>query len=480
MREPGWGAAVHSGLVTRAGRSYAGHGVVTLLALAVSSAAAEAQPGAGATAFTDVTVLPMDRPGTLTGQTVLVRDGVITEIGDAAWVRVPAGATVIDGAGRYLMPGLAEMHAHVPPGADPPRDAVEDILFLYVANGITTIRGMLGSDYQIPLARELGEGALLGPTFYVGAPSINGNSAPTPADAERLVRAHAAAGYHLQKIHPGVSRTTWDHMVAVAEEAGLTFGGHVPAAVGLVHAMESGMSTVDHLDGYVQAVASPGVVAQINSGAPIDLEGLVEGIDEDRVEELVAMTVEHDVYVVPTMYLWENLYGTSDPEPFLSQPEMRYVSVAQRDAWRRQAAPGPQGSPQAVRAFIDVRNRILKRLADAGAHVMMGTDSPQLFNVPGFALHREIAVMSRAGMTNQQILESGTVNVGRYVREHLGLEDSFGVVAPGQRADLVLLGSNPLEDLDNLTDRVGVMVRGRWVPRAEIDAGLAALEAKHR
>ncbi len=132
-----------------------------------------------------------------------------------------------------------------------------------------------------------------------------------------------------------------------------------------------------------------------------------------------------------------------------------------------------------MRAFIEIRNRILKQLADAGANVMMGTDSPQMFNVPGFALHREIAVMSEAGMTNQQILESGTVVVGRYVREQLGIDDQFGTVAEGQRADLVLLGSNPLDDLDNLNDRVGVMVRGQWVSRAEIDAGLAALAAKH-
>ena len=110
---------------------------------------------------------------------------------------------------------------------------------------------------------------------------------------------------------------------------------------------------------------------------------------------------------------------------------------------------------------------------------MMGTDSPQMFNVPGFALHREIAVMSEAGMTNQQILESGTVVVGRYVRDHLRLDEDFGTVAVGQRADLVLLGSNPLDDLANLEDRVGVMARGRWVPRADIDAGLAELAAKH-
>jgi imidazolonepropionase-like amidohydrolase len=453
---------------------------MALLAVASSVASASAQAGAGATAFTDVTVIPMDRPGTVPAQTVLVRDGVIAAVGDAASVEIPVGANVIAGAGHYLMPGLAEMHAHVPPGANPARDTVEEILFLYVANGITTIRGMLGSDYQIPLARELEAGSLLGPTFYVGAPSISGTSAPTAEDAERLLRGHAAAGYHLQKIHPGVSRATWDHMVAVAGEVGLTFGGHVPSAVGLVHALETGMSTVDHLDGYVQAIAPAGVVSQINSGAPIDLEGLTRGVNSERIEALVAMTVEHDVYVVPTMYLWQNLYGTSDPEPFLSQPEMRYVSAAQRDAWRRQAAPGPLGSPEALRAFVDARNTILKRLADAGAHIMMGTDSPQLFNVPGFALHREIAVMASAGMTTEQILESGTVTPGRYVREHLQLDDSFGTVAPGQRADLVLLGSNPLDDLGNLTDRVGVMVRGRWISREEIDAGLAALEAKHR
>ena len=444
----------------------------------VGAGCAEPQAEPGTIAFTDVTVLPMDRDGVLTGQTVVVVGDEIREVGSAGDVRVGGGATVIDGAGRYLMPGLAEMHAHVPPGDDPPREAVEDILFLYVANGITTIRGMLGSAYQIPLAREIAAGDVLGPTFYVGAPSINGNSAPTPEAAEDLIRTHEAAGYHLQKIHPGVSLEAWDRMARTAEEIGFTFGGHVPAAVGLEHAIETGMSTVDHLDGYVQALAPAGVVSQINAGT-ISLEGLVNGVDESRIPGLVELSVANDVYVVPTMYLWENLYGTSDAEPFLSQPEMRYVSEQQRQAWRNQSAGGPSGSPEAVAAFLDLRKRILKALADGGAGILMGTDSPQLFNVPGFALHRELQVMADAGMTNRQILESGTVAVGRYVREHLGLSDSFGTIAPGQRADLVLLGANPLDDLDNLNDRVGVMVRGRWVPREEIDRGLEALAAKH-
>ena len=432
----------------------------------------------GLTAFTHVNVLPMTSDAVLADQTVVIADGVIVEVGAANDVEVPGGAMVIDGSGSYLMPGLAEMHAHVPPGDDPPRDEVEDILFLYVANGITSIRGMLGSAYQIPLADEIENGDVLGPNFYVGAPSINGGSAPTPADAERLIRAHVEAGYDLQKIHPGVPLEAWDHMVDVAQAAGLTYSGHVPADVGLVHAIETGMSTVDHLDGYIQAIVSDDVQAQVSAG-PISLGGLARGFDEAKLEEIIAMTIEHDVYVVPTQYLWRNLYGAPNADAMLMQPEMRYVSPETRDGWRRRAEGGGRGPADEVALYLALRDRILKALSDAGAGILMGTDSPQLFNVPGFALHRELAVMSEAGMSNYEILKSGTVTVGEYVASHLGLDGNFGTVEVGQRADLVLLGSNPLNELANLFDRVGVMVRGRWVSREEIDAGLEALAVKN-
>lgn len=453
------------------------HAVLAAAAALAASGSAAAQTAPGTIVFTNVNVLPMNTDQVLPDRVVVVEGGVVTAVGPADDVEAPRGAAIIDGGGGFLMPGLAEMHAHVPPGADPPRDEVEDILFLYVANGVTTIRGMLGSAYQIPLAGEIERGEVLGPNFYVGAPSINGRSAPAPEAAERLVRAHAEAGYHLQKIHPGVSRETWDRMVAVAREVGLTWAGHVPADVGLAHAIESGMSTVDHLDGYVQAIASDDVQAQVGAGR-ISLGGLARGVDEARLEEIVRLTVERDVYVVPTMYLWENLYGAPNPEEMLRQPEMRYVSARTREGWRQRAGRG-RGTPEEVALYLGLRKRILKALSDAGAGILMGTDSPQLFNVPGFALHRELQVMADAGMTNYEILKSGTVAVAAYAASHLGLDGDFGTVAPGQRADLVLLGSNPLDDLANLFDRAGVMVRGRWVGRAEIEAGLEALAAKH-
>lgn len=434
--------------------------VLALLATVPFPATAQ---DAGTYAFTDVTVIPMDRERTLPGQTVVVQNGVITAVGPASEVTVPAGATRIDGTGRFLMPGLAEMHAHVPPAQQrPPQEALNDILFLYVANGVTTIRGMLGSPYQLELRDELARGEHLGPTFYVGAPSVNGNSAPNPDAAAALIRSSAEAGYDLQKIHPGLSRATWDRMVAVARDVGITYGGHVPADVGIEHALATGISTVDHMDGYLEA-------AQVEGG----------GYDDARMRELARRTADAGVYIVPTQYLWENLYGLRSADDALADPEMRYVSEQQRQGWRNQAANRPTLPPDQLQAFVAARDRMLGYLAEAGAPLLMGTDSPQLFNVPGFALHRELDAMAEAGLSNYVILESGTSNVGRYVAEHLGLDDVFGQVAPGHRADLVLLEANPLDDLDHLTRRAGVMVRGRWVPAGDIEAGLRALAAKH-
>jgi len=136
-------------------------------------------------------------------------------------------------------------------------------------------------------------------------------------------------------------------------------------------------------------------------------------------------------------------------------------------------------TPELAQQLLSHRRKLLKALADAHAPMLMGTDSPQMFNVPGFALHRELRLMGEAGLTPYQVLESGTRNVGLYVERDLKQDGKFGTVAVGNWADLVLLDGNPLESLDNIGKRAGVMVRGRWVPKSEIDAGLAALAARY-
>jgi len=457
------------------------------LAIAASlpwAASAHAQTR-GVVAFTDVTVLPMDRDRVLANHTVIVRDGRIATVGPSASVRVPADAQRIDGKGKFLMPGLAEMHAHVQ-GPNAPPELNRDIMFLYVANGVTTIRAMLGAPNQLVLRDQLKKGEVLGPTMYVAAPSLNGNSSPNPDTAMKLVRAHKAAGYDLLKLHPGLTRATYDSAVKVAREVGITFGGHVSQQVGIDHTLEVRQSTVDHLDGYIEgAVADPLKRRIMSPTEQVPFSEWIAGVTDDKLRDLARRTKDAGVWNVPTMFLWESLYGTFSPDSAAQRPEMKYAPKQWVTGWINQknnqakALASGNVTPEAAKQMLAHRRKLLKALADAGAPLLMGTDSPQMFNVPGFALHRELRLMGESGLTPYQVLESGTKNVGLYVERDLKQDGKFGTVAVGNWADLVLLDGNPLQSLDNIVRREGVMVRGRWVPKSELDAGLAALAAKY-
>ena len=453
---------------------------------AVTKDGPAAPPAAAPVAFENVTVLPMDGSArTVAGQTVVERDGRIAWVGPAAGAPLPANAVRVDGRGKFLMPGLAEMHAHVPPQQNVTEQALEELMFLYVANGVTTIRGMLGAPYQLPLRERLAKGELLGPTFYVAAPSLNGNSAPNAETAERLVRQYKEQGYDLLKLHPGLSREAYDAMVRTAREVNIPFGGHISAGVGLARTLEARQASIDHLDGYFEALIPEAMQARMQGGqAPMAEAFLsVKPTDAD-LRRLAAQTKAAGVYNVPTAFLWESLYGPDDPGAG-DRPEMKYVSKPQVDGWltmkRNRLAQDAQNglTPEAIANYLGVRRRVLKALADEGAPLLMGTDSPQLFSVPGFALHREVALMAEVGIPAYTVLESGTANVARYAKATMGMPDDFGTVAVGKRADLLLLDANPLDDVRNLSRRAGVMVKGRWVPASEIEAGLARIAARH-
>lgn len=458
--------------------------VAALIAFVPIRAQTAAASGSrGAVAFVDVSVVPMDREYVLEHQTVVVRNGRITQLGPSRDVRVPPGATHVDGRGKFLMPGLAEMHAHIP-GANAPPQLVRDIMFLYVANGITTIRGMLGAPNQLELRRQTAAGVVLGPTIFVGAPSLNGNSAPDAAAAVRLVREYKTAGYDFLKLHPGLSRAAYDAMVAEARSQGITFAGHVSSDVGLTHTLASRQSTIDHLDGYVDGSVPAELLARTRRGQAT-FGDVVRAIDDAAIHRLAKETRAAGVWNVPTIVLWEHYWGSERAEEMMAWPEMVYAPRNMVNGWVNQKrnvmrSDSAQGiSPEDRRLMLAAHRRILKALADAGAGLLMGTDSPQLFNVPGFALHREIRAMSESGLTPWQILQSGTSNVARYAGTSLRQDSAFGTVRVGNRADLVLLDGNPLADVSNVGRRSGVMVRGRWLARQELDRGLAELAARN-
>jgi hypothetical protein len=427
-------------------------------------------------AITNVTVVPMDSERSVPGQTVIVRDGRISAIGPAGSTDVPTDAVRIEGRGRYLMPGLAEMHAHVPPNPDQAQ-WTEDVLFLYAANGITFARSMLGAPHHLALRERAERGEIVSPRIYTSGPSLNGNSVATPEDGRRMVAEQKAAGYDFLKIHPGLDRPRYDAIVEAAGEAGIALGGHVPADVGLMRALEVGQATVDHLDDYMTVLLPEG--AEPDGPAGFFGVNLADRIDEGRIAVIAARTREAGVWNVPTESLIHHILLAEPSTPELAaRPEMAYVPAGMRAQWiaaRNGAHQQPDYDAERARRFAAVRARLIKALHDAQAGLLLGSDAPQIFQVPGFSIHHELRTLVEAGLTPYQALETGTRNVSRF----LGEEDAFGTVEVGRRADLILLEADPLADVGNVARRAGVLLNGRWLPEEQIQAGLAEIAARY-
>lgn len=443
--------------------------------------AAAGTPGAAAQdayAFVDVNVVPMTRYGVLEHQTVLVRDGTIRAVGPVDSVATPSDVTVIPGEGRYLLPGLAEMHAHIP-GPETSREVTEDLLFLYVANGITVIRGMQGGTGQITLKLAALRNEITSPIMYLASPAITGERVAAADSVETLVRDYARRGWDLLKVHEGLTRETWNRLVDAAISRGISYAGHVSDSVGLRHALATGISTVDHLDGYLEEVVSDTLRARLEAGEDVPLDTLLAGVEAQAIRAIAGRTRAAATSVVPTLYLWENLHRPLDPDSMLALPEMRYVPREMREEWaNRKMRAGAEPRTTAER-LARVHLRIVKALNDAGADLLMGTDSPQMFNVPGFSLYRELPLMAAAGLTPYEVLLTGTRNVADYASRELGEAGNFGAVEAGNRADLILVDDDPLEDLSALERRAGIMLRGRWLPADVIEARLEGIARKY-
>jgi imidazolonepropionase-like amidohydrolase len=427
---------------------------------------------AESTAFVNVNVLPMSTDDIVPAQTVIVEDRTIVTVGDVAVTPVPDEATIVDGTDRYLMPGLVEMHGHVPGGNSA---NLERVLTLYVANGVTTVRGMLGQPSHLDLRRQIESGEVLGPRLITSGPSFNGRSVSSPESGADMVRQQYAAGYDFLKIHPGLTREEFDAIALTANELGIPFAGHVPEDVGVPRALDAGIATIDHLDGYMQALLRP---HEDQTGGVSGFFGvfIADLADEERIPAIAAATAAAGTWNVPTESLF--IHVTSpllDPDEMASWPEMRYMDAATVDRWRQNKLDVLQDAsynPETALRAISLRRQLLKALEEAGAGLLLGSDSPQIFNVPGFALHRELALVVEAGISPIGALQSGTVNPARY----FGHDASVGRVEPGMEADLVMLDFNPLDEIRNTQRIHGVMLRGRWLPREALDDMLARFE----
>jgi len=394
------------------------------------------------TAFVNVNVIPMDNETVLENHTVIVEDGLITMVGPSDEIDVPSGATEIDGTGRYLMPGLAEMHGHVP-GPDNPEYA-ENVLFLYISNGVTIVRNMAGHPYHLQLKERIDNGELAGPDLYAASPWMSADQAPTPEDAERLVREHKEAGFDLMKMG-SISLEVYQRMAETAHEIGIPFAGHIPEEVGLVNALEAEQASIDHYDRYVEFLV-PDDADTEGREAGFFGSGVVDLADTERIPEAVEKTIEAGTWNVPTLSLVEHLADPTPPEEMIEWPEMRYMPQRVLDGWvesKHNFQARDDFQPDAAHKLVEIRRELTKALYDGGALIALGSDAPQFFNVPGFSIHHEMRMMVDAGLTPYEVLVTGTRMPAKYFEK----EDEFGTVQEGRRADLILLEANPLEDI---------------------------------
>ncbi|MEM7382688.1 MAG: amidohydrolase, partial [Bacteroidota bacterium] len=202
--------------------------------------------------ISDINIVDVRNGVILENRNIVIDSGKITSIKESVEGGIKFKDT-IDGTGKYAVPGLAEMHAHIP-SPNTPTERIEEVLFLYLSNGVTTIRGMLGHPSHLEMRSQAAEGELLSPRIFTSSPSLNGYTVRTPEEARTKVTNFQKEGYDFLKIHPGILLDVFDELVATANEVGIKFAGHVPIAVGIRHALESQYASIDHVDGYLEGL----------------------------------------------------------------------------------------------------------------------------------------------------------------------------------------------------------------------------------
>jgi imidazolonepropionase-like amidohydrolase len=428
-----------------------------LFELAVTSIAILLAPAISAetTAFVNVNVVPMSAETVIEQQTVVVTDGVIAALGSVDEIPIPRGAKVIDGTDRFLMPGLAEMHAHVPGASS---NNLDRYFSLYVANGVTTIRGMLGQPSHLDLRDDLENGSVFGPRLVTSGPSMNGRSVAGVSQARQMVRDQQRSGYDFIKIHPGLTADEVEAIAATANEVGIPFAGHVPVATGVARALELGIATIDHLDGYFAALLPADSDGSGGYGGFFDVM-LAAEVDVDRISEIARATAKAGTWNVPTETLIEVRIDATPVAELRNQPGTQFMRPETVERWveSKQALLAERDfNPVAAAAAIELRRRLILELHKAGAGLLLGSDSPQVFNVPGYSLHRELDVLVAAGLSPYEALRTGTVAVAEF------LGSNGGTVSVGRDADLVLLDANPLQEIKHARRIHGVLLRGTW------------------
>lgn len=411
--------------------------------------------------FDDVRILTMTDLGDIEGGHIVVEGGRITAVGEGPAPDID-GAQLIEAGGAILMPGLTDMHAHY-------WEASAGVV--YLANSTTRVRNLTGGTYATSLDLLARSGQAAAPRVYTTGPLIDGAEPVRPDNSVRIenadqargaVRSQAASGFRAVKLY---SRLSPESFAAAAEEAraaSMKIYCHVPDAMTVQDVLAIGVDSIEHFDGYAEALVRDG----FTTDARYPWAQLWANADPAKFAALADATKEAGTALVPTFALIYGRFYSADADEYFSRPESAYLPTW--STWWRRSIPFWEENRPYFEAQLEAKIAFAKAARAAGVTLLIGTDAPNPFVTPGWAIHDEIAAFSRIGYTNREILELAT----REAANFLGETGTGGVIAKGAHADLVLLPSDPLADLSVLRRPLGTMVNGHWHNRAAIDAAL--------
>ena len=398
----------------------------------------------GDTWFYKVNVVPMDSERILPVYTVHVRNGEIVEMAPSHELKPPAGSREIDGkTDMYLIPGLSDMHFHLYFKGD---------LLSLLANGVTTIRNMRGRQSDLDFRKQILDGAIPGPTIFTAGPVLGGPSdgfidVKTPEQAKQMVDEQHKKGYDFIKVYDGIPKAAYLAVLREAHRLGMKVAGHIPDELRVLGALAAHQDSLEHAEQFVY-------------------DYFDKSMNVADIPPLTKKVKSSGCNVCPTMGLIHNFIElVDDREKLMSRPEIRFANPETLDYWKT-VTKTSAGENRMIAWF---QARLIKSFADAGVPLLSGTDTHIIGFVPGFSLQREFRWMADAGLTPYQVLESSTSTPGRY------LDRRTGMVKVGYQADLVLVHRNPLESVDALANREGVMIRGKWYSQSELDGMMEEL-----
>ncbi len=400
--------------------------------------------------FQDVSVIPMDTERVLAHQVVLVKDGKINQMGRVDSIHIPAGSTVIDGRGKFLLPGLADMHVHVDR---------KEMLPLFLSSGVTTVlnMGLASPEFVIVTRGEVAEGLLPGPRVFA-AFMIDGPGDPGPQyvalcdeDARGAVDRAKLLGYDFIKAYERLDSKVYAALMDEAKKERIAVVGHVPTSVGLEGALDQGQVMVAHGEEYYKTYFH---------NKP----------DQTLIAPAVAMTKKAGAYVTPNLSFFATLTETwADPKSLDARMADPANQLAPPDVVRQWLSYKPdKPSNYFVPELVTLRKLALA-LSQAGVPLLAGTDTPGNL-IPGTSLDDDLDELVTAGLSPFQTISAATRTPDEFIHQYVPGAERFGTIAPGKSADLILVKANPLEDVRRLRHPAGVLVRGRWFDRQQLDA----------